>query len=236
MVEEIPTDGYIGSMARMAERMAEEASTEALLLIDVQNDFCPGGSLAVKDGDQIIPYLNLLMRAFVYKGSRIIKSRDWHRADTNHFEVNGGTWPVHCVQNTYGAEFHPDLYTIPEILNIQGKLGSDFQHNEEDVPEIIIISKGMENGDQYSAFDGFDKTDGTGRPLLEVLKDLGIRKLQIGGLATDYCVKQTVLDALKYGFKVGLSTRAIKAVDRNEGDGDKAIAEMEAAGAVVSRI
>ncbi|HKB68532.1 MAG TPA: nicotinamidase [Pyrinomonadaceae bacterium] len=176
----------------------------ALIVVDVQNDFCPGGTLAVTEGDQVVAPLNELIEEFLERGEPVFKSRDWHPDKTKHFQAYGGTWPVHCVQNTKGAEFHPGLI--------------DDKH-------IRIVSKGLGDTDCYSAFDETD---------LELqLHRLGIEEVWVGGLATDYCVKSTVLDALKKGFRVKALENAMRAVDVNPGDGERAIAEMRAAGAEI---
>ena len=179
----------------------------ALIVVDVQNDFCPGGSLAVAEGDRVVESLNKLIEEFLERGEPVFKTRDWHRPDTKHFELYGGTWPVHCVQNTKGAEFHPDLL--------------------DDV-HIRVISKGLGDEDCYSGFDGTD--------LALQLRRLGVEELWVGGLATDYCVKNTVLDARKEGFKVKVIEEAMRPVNIQPDDGAKAIAEMRAAGAEVTRI
>ncbi|HKO60614.1 MAG TPA: nicotinamidase [Pyrinomonadaceae bacterium] len=176
----------------------------ALLLVDVQNDFCPGGALAVADGDQVVAPLNKLIKEFLQRGEPVFRSRDWHPRQTKHFTEFGGTWPVHCVQNTTGAEFHPDLI---------------------DDPRIITISKGMGDEDSYSAFDATD--------LALQLRNMGVEEVWVGGLATDYCVKNTVLDALKEGFPVKALKDAMRAVEVNAGDGERAIEEMRAAGAAI---
>ena len=176
----------------------------ALLVIDVQNDFCPGGALAVAEGDQVVAPLNKLIEEFLERGEPVFKSRDWHPAQTKHFAAYGGTWPVHCVQNTRGAEFHPDL--IDDI-------------------HIRTISKGLGDTDCYSAFDETD--------LALQLRRLGVEEVWVGGLATDYCVKSTVLDALKEGFEVKAVENAMRAVEVNPGDGERAIAEMKQAGAEI---
>jgi len=183
---------------------------KALLIVDVQNDFCPGGKLAVPQGDKIVPVLNKYIKIFSQKKLPIFFSRDWHPQKTSHFKKFGGIWPVHCVQNTKGAEFHPKL-KIPK--------------------EAIIISKGMDpQKDSYSAFDGEDRY---GQALHNILMILGIKELYIGGLATDYCVKATVLEALKRGFKVKLLLDAIKGVDIKPKDSFEAIEEMKQKGAVL---
>jgi nicotinamidase/pyrazinamidase len=176
----------------------------ALIVVDVQNDFCPGGSLAVPAGDEVIAPLNRLIEQFLERGDPVFKTRDWHPAKTKHFEAYGGSWPVHCVQNTRGAEFHPTLL--------------DDKH-------IRIVSKGLGDEDSYS---GFDQTD-----LALQLYRLGVEEVWIGGLATDYCVKNTVLDALKEGFRVKAVKDAMRAVELKPGDGEQAIEEMRAAGAEI---
>jgi nicotinamidase/pyrazinamidase len=177
---------------------------QALIVVDVQNDFCPGGTLAVPRGDEVVQPLNELIDRFLERGAPVYKSRDWHPATTKHFAAYGGTWPVHCVQNTKGAEFHPAL---------------------RDDPRITVISKGFDDKDSYSAFDN------TG--LAAQLHQQNIDEVIVGGLATDYCVKNTVLDALKNGFKVKALKNAMRAVDLQPGDGDRAVEEMRAAGAQI---
>jgi nicotinamidase/pyrazinamidase len=179
-------------------------SKRALIVVDVQNDFCPGGALAVAKGDEVVPPLNKLIEEFLERGEPVFKSRDWHPEKTKHFAAYGGTWPVHCVQNTKGAEFHPDLI--------------DDMH-------IRVISKGLGDTDCYSAFDETD--------LALQLPRLGVEEVWVGGLATDYCVKNTVLDALKEGFRVKALENAMRPVEVNPGDGERAIAEMRAAGAEI---
>jgi nicotinamidase/pyrazinamidase len=175
-----------------------------LIVVDVQNDFCPGGTLAVPDGDKVVEPLNRLIREFLDKGEMVVKSRDWHPSVTKHFAAYGGVWPLHCVQGTYGAEFHKDLI---------------------DDERIVIISKGLGDEDCYSAFDGTD--------LAEQLRRNNVEEIYVGGLATDYCVKNTVLDGLKNGFKVKAIAEAMRPVDLQEGDGDRAIEEMKEAGAEI---
>jgi len=177
-------------------------SKRALIVVDVQNDFCPGGSLAVTNGDEVIDPLNQLIEEFLENGEPVFKTRDWHLPTTKHFQAYGGTWPVHCVQNTRGAEFHPRLL--------------DDKH-------IRVISKGLGDEDCYSGFDGTD--------LALQLQRLGIEEIWVGGLATDYCVKNTVLDGLREGFKVKVVEDAMRPVDVQAGDGERAMAEMSAAGA-----
>jgi nicotinamidase/pyrazinamidase len=177
---------------------------QALIVTDVQNDFCAGGTLAVPHGDEVVAPLNRLIDKFLKRGDPVYKTRDWHPPTTKHFEAYGGTWPVHCVQNTKGAEFHPQL---------------------RDDPRIRVISKGLSDKDSYS---GFDETD-----LAEQLRAQGVDEVLVGGLATDYCVKNTVLDALKNGFRVKALADAMRPVEVNPGDGEQAIEEMRDAGAQI---
>lgn len=178
---------------------------KALIVVDVQNDFCPGGSLAVAGGNEVVAPLNKLIKEFLDRGEPVFKTRDWHPTTARHFAKHGGVWPVHCVQNTSGAEFHPDL---------------------SDDPRITIISKGVdENADGYSGFDGTN--------LAQVLRDQGIEEVWVGGLATDYCVKHTVLDARREGFAVKALAEAMRPVNLKPIDGAEAIAEMRAAGAEI---
>jgi nicotinamidase/pyrazinamidase len=177
---------------------------DGLLIVDVQRDFLPGGSLAVRKGDAVVPVLNRYIDLAQRKGLPVIASRDWHPRKHCSFRDQGGTWPVHCVQDTPGAAFSPAL-TLPA-----------------DTP--IISKAAREEADAYSAFDG--------TRLADQLRKGGIRRLLIGGLTTDYCVLNTVLDALKAGFDVLLLEDAIRAVDLKPGDGERAREKMRAAGAV----
>lgn len=180
----------------------------ALVVVDVQNDFCPGGSLAVAEGDRVALALNLYIARFAAARLPIIATRDWHPAQTSHFKDFGGIWPVHCVQNTLGAEFHPLL-----------QLGAG----------AMVVSKGTAaNLDSYSGFDAFDAQ---GTALAALLRERGVEQIFVGGLATDYCVKQTVFDGLKQGFAVVLLMDAIRGVDLAPGDSTRALEEMHHAGA-----
>jgi nicotinamidase/pyrazinamidase len=181
-----------------------QGKRRALIIVDVQNDFCPGGSLAVERGDEVLAPLNRLASEFLERGDLVFKSRDWHPARTKHFIDYGGTWPVHCVQNTRGAEFHPDLL---------------------DDPRIQIVSKGTGDEDNYSAFDGTE--------LAEDLRSSGVEEVWVGGLATDFCVKNTVLDALREGFRVHAVSDAMRAVNLQPGDDARAVEEMREAGAEI---
>ena len=183
---------------------------QALIVVDVQRDFCTGGSLAVPNGNAVIPPLNdTLMRCHT-AGSPVYASRDWHPAVTRHFKDHGGPWPPHCVAGTVGAEFHPDL-----------QLSSG----------TIIVSKGQTSTTHgYSVFEG---TIPSGASLPADLERRGIRRLLVGGLATDYCVRQTVLDALQAGFDVVVATNAVAGVDLKPGDSTRALDDMRAAGAEI---
>ena len=180
----------------------------ALLIVDLQNDFCPGGTLPVPEGDEIVPVINRYMRRFRAPKRPIYASRDWHHPQTNHFQEYGGLWPTHCVQNTRGAEFHPN-FDLPN--------------------DAIIISKGMElEGDSYSCFQACDLDCIL---LVDSLRCRKIEHLWVGGLASDYCVKETVLDALSNGFHVILLIDAIRGVSLQSHDAEKAIETMVRAGA-----
>jgi nicotinamidase/pyrazinamidase len=185
----------------------------ALLIVDLQIDFCPGGLLPVPRGDRVVPVMNRYISLFRERGLPIIASRDWHPEKSSHFKAYGGSWPNHCIRETKGASFHPDLH-LPE--------------------ETIVVSKGTDpEKDAYSAFLG---KDGTGRLLAEILGAMGIEELYIGGLATDYCVRESVLEGLQRGLRVTLLTDASAGVDLEAGDSEKATGEMMAAGAKVTTV
>ena len=182
----------------------------AVLVIDLQRDFCPGGALAVPDGDSVVPVLNRVLREAADRRAPVFASRDWHPASSRHFVTGGGIWPVHCVAGSRGAGFHPDL-RLP--------------------PGAAVVSKGVgPDEDGFSAFDG-RLDDGT--TLEESLRAAGVTRLLAGGLATDYCVRATVLDALRKGWPVTVLTDAIAAVDLEPDDGSRALQEMQAAGATL---
>jgi nicotinamidase/pyrazinamidase len=177
---------------------------EALLIIDFQNDFTPGGALGVDGGDDIAGRLNEL--AADARFELVAATRDWHPADHGSFEAQGGIWPVHCVQGTLGAELHSGLD--------RGRVD-------------VVVDKGQDrNADGYS---GFEAT------LLEdLLRAHGVDHVTIGGIATDYCVKNTALDALRLGFGVTIDSGAVRGVDVEPGDSERALGEIRAAGGVVS--
>jgi nicotinamidase/pyrazinamidase len=187
-----------------------DAST-ALLVVDIQNDFAdPKGSLSVSGGEEVVPIANREAARAREAGAFVVYSRDWHPPDTPHFEENGGVWPVHCVRETWGAEFHPDL-------EVDG--------------ELIHKATGPEDG--YSAFSvqhlPTGETRGTG--LEELLRERGIERIVILGIATDYCVKESALDAIRLGFDTEVLVEGVRAVDREPGDGDRALDEVARAGA-----
>ncbi|GMO41344.1 MAG: bifunctional nicotinamidase/pyrazinamidase [Termitinemataceae bacterium] len=190
----------------------------ALIEIDVQNDFCPGGALAVQDGDKIVPHLNEVAREFYAAGSPVIATQDWHPSGHCSFASSGRKaaqeevlWPDHCVFGSMGADFHPNLDTTGITL---------------------IIRKGFrQNIDSYSAFFENDRKTSTG--LAYFLKGLSIDTLYIGGLATDYCVYYSVMDAINLGFKVFVLKNAIRGVDYPAGSVEKAIGAMQSAGVIM---
>ena len=177
--------------------------TDALIVVDVQKDFCPGGTLPVPRGDEVIPALNDYIKIFKKANASIFATRDWHPPNHVSFKAQGGPWPPHCVQNTEGAQFHPDL-----------KLPSD----------TTIVSKAM--NPVKEAYSGFDGTE-----LASTLKKQGANRVFVGGLATDYCVKNTVLDACNLGFDVVLLLDAVRGINVELGDVAKAIEEMVKSGA-----
>ena len=196
------------NMSEQQRRQGEPKNGAALLLVDVQNDFCPGGALAVPHGDRVIPALNRLIERFKSQGNPVYASRDWHPSDTRHFRASGGPWPPHCVADTPGAAFHPQL-----------QLPAD----------TIVISKGQNRSDDgYSAFEGVADN---GRTLAEDLRARGVSELYVGGLATDYCVRATVLDARKAGFPVTVVTDGIAGIGPE--DVSRALDEMRQAGAML---
>jgi len=177
---------------------------EALVIVDFQNDFTPGGALAVRDGDAIAARLNEL--AADPRFDLVVATRDWHPPHHNSFAERGGPWPPHCVQDTEGAELHPEL----------------------DLAQVdVVIDKGQ--GPETEGYSAFDATN-----LGELLRERGIHELTIAGLATDYCVKNTGLDALREGFEVTVDGEAVRGVNVEEGDSERALAELREAGATVT--
>lgn len=179
---------------------------DALIVVDVQKDFLPGGALGVPAGDEVIPVLNEYMHQFMKRGLPVYATRDWHPADHCSFRAAGGPWPPHCIADTAGAQFPPGL-ALPA--------------------NVYIISKATaREPDSYSGFAGTD--------LAHRLHQTGVRRVFVGGLATDYCVLNTVKDALALGFAAVLLLDAVRAVNVQAGDGDAAIAEMRRRGALTT--
>lgn len=172
--------------------------TDVLVIVDVQNDFLPGGALPVPEGDEVVPVLNEYITMFQKAKASIIATRDWHPPKHISFKAQGGPWPPHCVQNTKGAKFHPDL---------------KFPRN------TMVVSKGMSPlKENYSAFESDE--------LAKNLQKQGIKRVFVGGLSTEYCVKHTVLDALKLDFDTVILVDAIAAINRKPSDAAEAITEM----------
>jgi nicotinamidase/pyrazinamidase len=172
---------------------------DGLIVVDVQNDFCPGGALPVPDGDAVIEPINELAK----RVSFVVATRDWHPPDHLSFKEQGGPWPVHCVRDTSGAQLHPKL----------------------DASQIdAIVDAGREPGDE--GYSGFERTD-----LEQLLRDHGVETVHVAGLALDYCVKETALDARRAGFDVVLHRDATRAINVSPGDDERALDELRAAGA-----
>jgi nicotinamidase/pyrazinamidase len=182
----------------------------ALVVVDVQNDFAdPAGSLAVRGGTEIVPLVNDAVAAAEAGGALVAYTQDWHPPHTPHFAADGGIWPVHCVAGTWGAELHPEL-------DVRGPR----------------VRKGSHGEDGYSGFTMRDPLTGETQPteLEGLLRDRGVTRVAVCGLATDYCVRATALDAVRLGFETVVLEDAVRAVDLEPGDGDKAIAELADAG------
>ena len=192
----------------MTDQSTRSPAHHALVVVDVQRDFCPGGALAARDGERILPALNGYLAAAADLGMPVYASRDWHPAVTAHFNTHGGPWPPHCVQGTEGAQFHPGL-----------ELPAD----------AIVVSKGDD-----PALPGYSAVEGRtpqGASFLADVRARGIDRLYVTGIATDYCVKQTVLDARQAGLQVTVLTDAIAGIDATPGDVARALDAMTGAGA-----
>ncbi|MCH7585260.1 MAG: isochorismatase family protein [Acidobacteria bacterium] len=190
--------------------MIDYDSETALVVVDVQNDFAdPEGGLSVADGAAVVPVINQHIAAANEAGGHVVYTADWHPGSTPHFAKDGGIWPVHCVADTWGSEFHPDL-----------------------VVDGPVVRKGSNGEDGYSGFTMRDPQteETTPTELAAMLREWGVTKLIVTGLATDYCVKATALDGLSEGFSVHLIRDAVRSVDLEEGDGDRALTEVESAG------
>ena len=190
------------------------ASDVALVVVDVQNDFAdPNGSLSVAGAEPVVATVNQLIDDAHKAGATVAYTQDWHPPDTPHFQKDGGIWPVHCVRDTWGAQFHP-------ALKVDG----------------AVVRKGTGGEDGYSGFTMRDPVSGDEKStgLAEVLRDHGVRSVVIVGLATDYCVKATALDAVRLGFPATVVRAGVAAVDVEPGDGDRALTDMAAAGVALA--
>lgn len=194
--------------------MSNYDANTALIVVDLQNDFAdPGGSLYVREGETIIPFVNREIERAQAAGALVVYTQDWHPAATPHFAKDGGIWPVHCVAETRGAAFHPALRSAG----------------------ALCIRKGRGGEDGYSAFSVRDPVSGkiVATELEAILRKRAIARLVVVGLATDYCVKETVLDARRLGFPTTVLRAGIRAVELVHGDGERACTAMERAGAVL---
>jgi nicotinamidase/pyrazinamidase len=190
-------------------------TTTALLVVDVQNDFAdPAGSLAVAGGERLVPIINRQIERAREAGAFVVYTQDWHPETTPHFQKDGGIWPVHCVMDTWGAELHPQLTVIGDA-----------------------IRKGSAGEDGYSAFTMRDPESGDETPtgLEAMLRERGVRRVVICGLATDYCVNASAVDALRLGFETVVLVEAIAAVNLARGDAERALDTMAEAGAELAR-
>jgi nicotinamidase/pyrazinamidase len=193
--------------------MSDYGPATALIVVDVQNDFAdPAGSLSVSRAGHVLPRINAEIGSAREAGSPVVYTQDWHPPSTPHFAKDGGIWPVHCVADSWGAELHPDLVVDGEI-----------------------VQKGANGEDGYSGFTMRDPlTDAEiPTPLEAMLREQGVERVVICGLATDYCVNATALDARQLGFETVVLRRAVAAVNLNQGDEERALREMAGAGAVV---
>src|SRR5918995_2233925 len=183
----------------------------ALVVVDVQNDFAdPDGSLYVRDADSVIDVANAEISAALVAGALVVYTQDWHPPETPHFQSGGGVWPAHCVQHSWGAQLHPNLRVAGEV-----------------------VRKGQGGEDGYSGFTVRDPVTGeeAATPLEGLLRRRGVGRVVVVGLATDYCVKETALDAVRLGFDTVVLGELVRAVDLQPGDGQRALAGVRAAGA-----
>jgi nicotinamidase/pyrazinamidase len=184
------------------QRVSPIGEDDALLVVDLQRDFLPGGALGVAGGDEVLAVANAQIERFAAAGAPVVASRDWHPAGHCSFTACGGIWPEHCVAGTAGAEFAPDL-----------RLPAD---------AVLVHKATTVDKDAYSAFEGTD--------LAARLRDLGVGRVFLVGLATDYCVLRTALDARRLGFEVVVLENGVRAVDLSPGDGERALERMREAG------
>lgn len=193
--------------------MADYNARTALVVVDVQNDFAdPRGTLYVRGGEEVVPFINQEVRRAQEAGALVVYTQDWHPPSTPHFRKDGGVWPVHCVRDTWGAQFHPQLLVAGPA-----------------------VRKGTGGEDGYSGFTVADPTTGQRRDtgLEGLLRQRGVERVVVVGLATDYCVRATALDAVARGFHTTVLQQGVRAVDLSPGDGQRALEEMRRAGVVV---
>ncbi len=196
-----------GPASKAASTAPPPDRQSVLLLIHLQNDFCPGGAMPVPGGDHVIPVANAWIRLFAGQGYGVVATRDWHPPNHCSFRDRGGPHPSHCVQGSFGAQFHPDLTMPPGTLIVSGVTHPDRE--------------------THSGFDG--------TMLDERLEDMGARTVYVVGLATDTCVRHTVLEACRRGFRVVVVGDGVRGMNTEPGDADRALAAMREAGAVVAR-
>jgi nicotinamidase/pyrazinamidase len=183
---------------------------KALIVVDTQNDFCPGGALAVPDGDQVIGPINRLVEEFTAQGDIVVYTKDFHPGDHSSFKINdpAGIWPPHCVQGTAGVEFHPEL-------TVSGP---------------TFYKAFTAEADSYSGFGGRIEADNEAQPLEAYLSEQGVKEVVVVGLALDYCVKSTAIDAYQLGFDTSVVLEGTRPVNVNPEDGDEAVEEMKEMG------
>lgn len=209
----IPAADRVHDAPRYHRSMPHYDRHTVLIVVDVQNDFAdPRGSLAVAGGEDIVPFVNAQVEAALEAGGHVLYTQDWHPPVTPHFEKDGGTWPVHCVAGTWGAELHPDL-------RVEGP----------------VVRKGSNGEDGYSGFTMRDPQTGEteATELEALLRASGAERLVVVGLATDYCVRATALDARARDYPTTVLTAGVRAVDLEEGDGERALEELQDAGVSV---
>jgi nicotinamidase/pyrazinamidase len=200
--------------------MAEYDPQTALIVVDMQNDFAdPRGALYVRGGEAVLPVANAEIAKARAAGALVVYTQDWHPPSTPHFAKDGGTWPVHCVRGTWGAALHPDLDVPAEA-------------DESGVTLRKVVRTGTGDEDGYTAFEA-SAVPGEPSRLETLLREQRIERLVVLGLATDYCVRATTLDGLALGFSATVLAKGVRPVDLQPGDGDRALAEMRRAGAVV---
>ena len=189
-------------------------SSTALIVVDVQNDFAdPAGGLYVRGGEDVVALVNAESAAAHDAGAAVVYTQDWHPESTPHFQKDGGTWPVHCVADSWGAQLHPDL-------DVRGP----------------VVRKGTSGEDGYSGFSERDPVSGEPHPTqLGMLLSPDVRRLVVVGLAGDYCVKETALDGVRLGYEVRVPHELTRFVNLSPGDDERAVAEMQAAGVTVER-